>query len=292
MQIKTGHVISWRVPSKVQLSELRDALRAVNISESLIGDLAPYHGLARALRQMCNKGHLLRRLERSGDEISFQFTSEFLAANGIELEYLRVATVTIHMPTGRVTADDPNVQAAAVKLMQEELERRRTGDLTKLVQRIIDIHGRDLIPIRDQGGAYFVPQAEQVLIDQLSGLLNQINGNIRCFAITLGDQHTDQAVASSVFEYVEGMIRDFERSLEDVWSGSRVDKRENRINASQEIRQRLDLYRGVLGGLASQIEESIQEADVKLLEALQRQDEPGKGEAGGATNEELLEAMA
>lgn len=262
-----GHIVAWRVPQTVALDALRSALQQAGLSEDLAGDLHPRHVLSRALRDM-RQGRVICRFGKSADAVHFQLTRE--AANGVGVDYAREAVVTLDLRTGVVSADDYAVQDRARALVAEHAAKRLTGDLTRLVQTVYESARADLIPIREQGGAYFVPAAHSALVDQSRVFLAAIGGRLNSFAVRLGCADTAQSVAESMAEYMAALIAEFRESCASVCADSRADVVVRRQERIADLRQRLECYRGLLAGSAEAIGEAIATAEGDLLAALMR----------------------
>src|SRR5574341_2294218 len=81
-----GHIITWRVPPRVDLNTLRAAMTEADIPEELAGDLHPRHALARALREMAQgQPRIVRRLPADDqDRPRMQLTREYLSSAGLD----------------------------------------------------------------------------------------------------------------------------------------------------------------------------------------------------------------
>jgi len=259
-----GWIVSWKVPSEVPLTGLRDALRTAGMDTDLAGDMTTQNALRRALREM-NKDRVIRKLRCDGDNIYFQITHE--DRQETKIEYWREAEVCLD-GAGNVTCDVPELAAEARLLLNEHLAKRLTTDLTRLLQRVFDKRKADLVPIREQGGAYFVPEHCQELVDQSRALLRAIGGNLRSFAVRLGCGDTKASVAESLSQYLSELVGEFRESLEGVTSETRGDVLERRAGRINELRQKMTNYAGLLGGFAEVLAQDIDAADKQLAAAI------------------------
>lgn len=259
-----GWVVSWSVPKEVSLSGLRDALRLANLDTELAGDMTTQNALRRALRDM-NESRVIRKLRNEGDSVYFQITHEDREETGIN--YWKEAEVQLD-GAGLVSCDVPVLADEARKLLGEHLAKRLTTDLTRLVQRIFDKNKADLVPIREQGGAYFVPEHCSALVDQSRTLLQAIGGNLRSFAVRLGCGDTRESVAESLGSYLTDLVGQFRQSLEGISAESRADVLVRRAEKIGELRQKLSTYRGLLSGYADVIGADIDAADSQLMAAI------------------------
>jgi hypothetical protein len=277
--IPAGHIITWKVPSSVPVASLTAAMAAAHIPAELAGDLQPRHALSRAMRDLVkNQPRIARRLPKDDfGRPRMQITLEHL--NGERLEYSREAIVTL-MDDGRVvvsdaanTADCAALGTEVDRLLGEHLAKRLTNDLTRLVQRVVDQAGADLVPVREQGGAYFVPQGHDV-VERLRILIEGIGGRLNTFAVTLG-HGSEESIADTLAEYLLGQIKELKDSVADIGPGSRADVRNRRIQRAGELRQRLDSYRSLLAASADRVTTELERVDAQLMAAV--------AEAVGAT---------
>lgn len=257
-----GHIVSWRVPQEVSLQTLRDALTAAKLDPALAADMEPRNALARALRDMSD-GRVIRRLKREGDRLNFQFTREYLETNTYHYDF--ETTVTLDLPSGLVSCPIEELAQLARELMTAHRAKRLTSDLTRIMHSIYNAHSADLIPIRDAGGAYFVPQEHADLVDASRVLLAAIGGKLRSFAVRLGSSDTAESVADSLSGYLIELIADFKHTCEKVDADTRSDVVTRRQERIIELRRKLECYRGLLSGYADTIGAEIHQAELDLL---------------------------
>lgn len=280
MSTPAGHIVAWKVPSCVPVASLEAAMTTASIPLDLLGDLQPRHALARAMRDVVkSQPRLARRLPKDDlGHLRVQLTTEFLKDAG--LEYKREAVITL-MDTGNVAVGDfDGTSADAAKLagevdtlLGEHMAQRLTSDLTRLVQRIVDAAGADLVPVREQGGAYFVP-ANHDLVARLRLLLEGIGGRLNTFAVTLG-HGTDDSIADTLADYLLGQIKELKESVSELGPDTRADVRNRRMARAGELRQRLDSYRVLLSASADRVGTELERVDTQLVAAV--------AEAVGAT---------
>src|SRR5687767_14752852 len=127
-----GSIITWKVPSTVSLTQLRDSLIDEGFSPDEAGDLTLGQSLSRALREMAKEGRIVRKIP--DESSSYQLTREALEQGG--LEYTKEAIVTLH--EGAIFSDNHGVAELARNLAVEHSMKRRTADLTRLVQRLVE----------------------------------------------------------------------------------------------------------------------------------------------------------
>lgn len=261
-----GTIVSWRVPSNVAFTVLQESLKAAGFDTELATELQPAHVLSRALNEM-RKGRVIRKLRREGDNLLFQFTKEYLEAE--EIIYEREAELSLEVTTGHLECkESPEILERAKTLFAEHQAKRMTSDLTRLLHRIYTAFRADLIPIREQGGAYFVPDMHADLVSKTGSLLQAIGGHMRSFQVRLGSEETAESVANSMSDYLTQLIGEFRESCEKVTGDSRKDVIEHRVGSIGELRRKLELYRGLLSGYAEAITEQVETAETELMRKL------------------------
>ena len=281
-----GQIVAWRVPSSVSVDTLRAALAAARLNPDLAGDLHPRYVLARALRDM-KSGRVICKLKQIDENtVSFQLTLQ--QAGATQVDYQREAVVTLDLRSSVINADNPLIETIARDLVKEHAAKRLTNDLTRLVQHVYDQHRADLIPIRDQGGAYFVPDQHRALVDQSRVFLFAIGGRLNSFAVRLGCSDTAESVAESMADYLQRLITEFRESCADVTVDSRRGVVNRRNEQAAELRRRLECYRGLLGAAATGIDTAIDEAEKELLAKIMA---PVVGDTNGHLFEEAKNAQ-
>lgn len=260
-----GWIVSWSVPKQIALDDLRNALATAGLDPSLAADMRNEHALRRGLREM-QDDRVIRKLRREEGKVFFQFTREFLDAR--EITYQREAELCLDTATAVVTADDAAIAQQARDLLSQHLSKRLTSDLTRLVQRVYESAKADLIPIREQGFAYFVPSHHDDLVEKSRNLLTAIGGKLRSFAVRLGSDETSASVAESMADYFGDLLKEFRETCVGLSEDTRVDVRARRMESIGELRAKLECYRGLLSGMAEQIDGEITEAEAALLRAL------------------------
>ncbi len=261
-----GTIVTWKVPTAVPFEKLRDGLDMAGLDPDMAQELAPYHALCRALNDM-KKGRVIRKLRREDNKIFFQLTREHLDPQ--EATYRREAELSIDSTTGVIECLKPRIKQKAEDLLIEHRANRTASDVTYLLFRIYKTHAADLIAIREQGGAYFVPKDYAKLVRQTRTLLDAIGGKLRTFDVRLGSDDTAESVAESMSEHFEGLVEQFKESCENVTTETRTDVQERRWGTVAELKQKMELYRGLLSGYADHIGDVIEEAEKDLIHKLE-----------------------
>ncbi len=260
-----GTIVTWKVPTSVPFETLRKGLGEAGLDPDMAQELAPYYALCRALNDM-KKGRVIRKLRREDNKIFFQLTREHLDPQ--EATYRREAQLSIDTNTGVIECLKPRIKQKAEDLLAEHQATRTASDVTYLLFRIYKIHEADLIAIREQGGAYFVPKDYAKLVRQTRALLDAIGGKLRTFDVRLGSDDTAESIAESMSDHFEGLVEQFKESCESITTETRTDVQTRRWETVAGLKQKMELYRGLLSGYADHIGDVIEDAEKELIHKL------------------------
>lgn len=257
-----GEIVSWRAPKEVRFVDLQAAMKTAGIDEKLLREMLPRHAFSRAARKLA-EGRIIRQVEENDTTITFQFTKEHLKGN--QYEYALETHLKLDKATGGVDCPIAGLQTMAKGLVDGELKVRKATDVSRLVQRTFETNKGDLIPIREQGGVYFVPESHAELADRIDELLRACGGSLRRFKVSADGASTSKSVAEAMNEHFLQMISEFKTSCDEIVVGEAsptIAKR--RTERVRELRVKLGAYKDILQDYAEQIEKGIDEADTDL----------------------------
>lgn len=277
-----GFIVSWHVPSVVNVNDLRTgvALTGRNSME-FVPDLKPASLVSRSAgflaRALATKD--TRRLARKVEHTKRQITAEHVDASG--LTYSRDAAIEYDETTGKLKSDvfsTSNLDPIA----REIDSTRKAGDVTRVVQRIVEEAGSDLIPVRENGGAYFIPAGHRI-IDDVRTVLEAVGGSMMQFACTIGHgadaDRTGQSVATVITDYLLKNIEELRTAVEELGERHiRSDVRRNRLTRVSELRDRLHAYASLIGASGERIEQELARAEEVFLAKLAKQDADDESE--------------
>lgn len=262
---RLGWSISWICPPVVSLATLRAALARAGVDEKMAGDMSPQRALRRALREM-DKGRIIRQVRRIDDDhVTFQLTKEEITDLA---DYEREAMVNLNIKTGVVTGDVESITAEAEQRLQENLAKRVKADLTSLIHKLFHAHASDLIPLREEGGCYFVPSFHADLVARIRQMLFDIGGRLKKLSVQMGDEDSEADVAESVAEYLANLIKEYKDEVSHLKDDSKNEVFLRRLDKASELREKLSLLKMLLGGYADQIGAHLAEAESIVLHKL------------------------
>jgi hypothetical protein len=121
--------------------------------------------------------------------------------------------------------------------------------------------------VREQGGAYFVPQGHG-LISQIRLVLDAIGGELSTFACTLG-HGSDASVANTITDYMLKQIGELQEAVNELnEKGIRSDVKSRRLTRVAELRERVGAYATLVGTQADALTRAIDVAEATLLAKL------------------------
>lgn len=273
MNTPVGFIVSWKVPATVQLKLLRDCLTAAGLDAlDMAPDLKPPQLVARTagfIAKLTSQPDA-RRLARPVNHTSRQITREEVVAD--DLTYTREASIKLDEHTHQVVCDEPTIAAMLPSTTSEVHDTRTASDVTRIIQAIVSACGSDLIPVREQGGAYFIPQG-QGIITQLNTLLEGIGGELTTFACTLG-HGSDESIANTITDYLLKQVGELQESIDELnEKGIRSDVKSRRLSRVADLRERVGAYATLIQAGSSKLNEALNKAEVTLLAKIGRDDD-------------------
>src|SRR5262249_50350546 len=200
-----GEIITWTCSGgSIKHLDLVTALRDSGLDESVAPELAPRHAFRRACRKLSG-ARIIPQVAEDEATIQFQFTAEH--RDGDRFAYDLETMLTLAKATGKVTCHLPGLATLAQEELDRCLEARTGSDVTRIVQKLFE-RKADLFPIREQGGAYFVPHEHAGFVDRVQAFLGKLNGTMNRFPVPAGTPHGDRSVKESVASGIAALIKD------------------------------------------------------------------------------------
>ena len=267
-----GKVATWKAPDgEVKLADLRQAVTGAGLDPAVVHDMANRTAFNRAVKDLIDKNELVRKVEEGGEIITFQFTDE--RKQGGKLVYDERCIVYLNKTTGTLTGSDSGIVHKVQMQLNEHLDKRCPADITRLIQKIFDKYGGDLVPLRKQGGVYFVPDSNQDILDKVSAVLSAIGGELNTYTVS-GDTSSKASVSSDMASHLRAMIDELSKSCEDVTMESKDSVIERRHQRFEIIKQKMIGYRGILAGYISEVDQAFSNAKQRFVAATTGQPAP------------------
>jgi hypothetical protein len=267
MNTPAGYIISWRVPATVGTDRLRQSLLAAGLSADLAPDLKPVQVVARSAGVLAKATSTqdVKRLARPIHHSARQITREETVQD--DLTYTREAAIRIDEHTQQITCDDPKLAAELLAVIQLVHDTRTASDVTRIVQRIVEEAGSDLMPVRDQGGAYFVPAGHTVM-HRVATFLEGVEGDLSQFACTLG-HGSDESIANTITDYLLKQVDELQASIDELnENGIRANVKARRMMRVAAIRDRISAYSTLIQAQGSKLVQALDKAEASLLQKI------------------------
>lgn len=260
-----GEIVTWQSPESVSFATLQQSLDACGLGAGLARDMLPRNAFGRAIKHL-KEERVIEQTDENEDYIWFQFTKRHWEANLKQFDYKFELRLKLHKLSGVVVCENTALAAEAYTLIQNEMGRRVSSDVTRIVQSVFQKQAKHggLFPIRPQGGAYFVPEQYRFLVDQFSKLFSGIGGQLIRWEIPSSPENT-KSVGAVVCEAVDKLIEDYKVAVDEydpkTTSADDLAKTSLRI---VEVQDMMSQYGNVLGGLATTLKQKLDEYS-KLL---------------------------
>jgi len=161
------------------------------------------------------------------------------------------------------------LQEEAQKQLDEAMTTRTTSDITNIVQKLFkrEEGQLDLCPIRDQGGAYFVPHEAEVFVDKVEMFLEKLGGYVRRLPIYGGTKKGDAAVQDIVSDAMAQLVDDHRQAVTKFTINTQRGTIESAAAKIQETRVKIEAYAHYLQARKDDLMKEVDEAK----DALQKQ---------------------
>jgi hypothetical protein len=249
-----GEVITWSCAKiSIRHIDLIEALRDSGLEEGVARELAPRHAFARACKKLAQQ-RIIRQVAEDETTIKFQFTAEH--RDGDHFSYDLETMLSLDKSTGKVTCDLSGLATLAQEELDRCLEARTGSDVTKVVQRLFERQA-DLFPIREQGGAYFVPQGHVAFVDKVQAFLGRLNGKMNRFPVPAGTPEGDRSVKDSVAAGLSALIAEHEAAIACFGEDTRHSTLERAAERIRQTRFKLEAYSDYLAEEKARLEEQL-----------------------------------
>lgn len=264
-----GRIVMWNSgPDGAchKQTDVTTALTRANLDPRISRELLPRHAFARAARTLSDE-RIIEVFKENDTEIIFQFSRKHLDSSG--WTYPKESFVYLNKTTGDVRADDSDLAVQAQTQVDKAIETRTNADITRIVQKSFEQHA-DLIPMRDAGGVYFVPEEHAEFINRVETFLTAVGGSIEVIPIPEGSDSGDRAIQNAVSSTMEKLISDHFTEVKSFEVNTRKDtitRVAERINGT---RVKIEAYAHYLGQRQKELLQKIEEANELLKEQVEK----------------------
>ena len=166
-----GVVVTWAVRNAfVKRTALEEALTAVGI-DVRVRKCRPATYLRRAVDQAFEDG-IIRKIGEDGHIVSYAVVDERTSLAEGAWEGQQREAITLDKETGKIEFKDGVLATEVQAAMDTHEGGLLSADVGMVLKQVITNAGG--IALRPQGGAYFVPQENAVVLDKVESALNSV----------------------------------------------------------------------------------------------------------------------
>lgn len=261
-----GEIVTWnaKVPDGTTHSQLVEALQANDLDTEVAHELLPRHAFSRASKAM-QDNRLIDVVRDGSKTLTFQLTKKALVADGAdgEIQFKKETYLRLDKGTGSIECKDKDLQEMAQALLNKAMVERGTSDVTKVVQRLFELHA-DLFPLREQGGVYFVPVEHTQFCDKINGFLEKLGGKLNRIPIPAGTAHGDASIEDSMASTIGKLIMEHSQAVDAFDVTTRKDTLERQADRIKTTRSKIETYSHYLRSQATDLLTLVDEANAKL----------------------------
>jgi hypothetical protein len=256
-----GEIITWKIQGvAISHADLLSGLMASDLDCDVAKELAPRNAFARACSKLDSE-RIIRKIAEDHEKISFQFTREALEEG--KFSYHFESLLFLNKYSGGITSENLELEQLAKEAFGRCMEERTATDVTKIVQRLFERHA-DLFSIRDQGGAYFVPEIHQDFVVKVESFVRNIGGSLQRFPIPAGSPQGNLAVQEAVANGLQGIIDEHMEAVAKFGEDTRPDTLHRAEEKIWITKLKIEGYGLYLDKKRSDLEASLQQASELL----------------------------
>lgn len=270
-----GNVITWDGPygEVVKHKTVVQALKDSGLDEKFAREFDSKTAWSRAYRKLEGEDGLIEVVRSDKDEAVFQFTRKFLIENATtnetELEYRKEVFLRLDLSTGKVSSTNTDLASQAQELLDRAVEDRTVSDITGILKKIF-AQQADLPSLRGAGGVYLVLNEHIPLLEKAEQFVAKLGAGWRVnrFPVPEGTSYGDQAVQTAVEDYLRDMINNHKKNIEGFTLSTRSGSIEQKVEALNETRIKIEAYAQYLGDLKDKLLEEVLDGQKLLLKTI------------------------
>lgn len=260
-----GAIVMWALTGSVSLSKFRAAwIEAGGDEQDLPSDPTPAQALRRAVRGLGEARRLVRPI--SG---GFALVDE--AEQDTDLSYSTKAKAKVVGSTVEVEANDPALIGKVEQGFQSALGSLSATECSMWLVRLLA--KLDAVPLRSQGGVYFVPPFTLPKVEMVDRVLRSISDHKVFFVPAMKTDSAVEAILAAVEAEAQEAAAQVEQDLADQkfstargWRGREkvVDKTEAKVARYEALLgQKLDSLRAKLTTVRAAVSAAILSAEAE-----------------------------
>lgn len=260
-----GYIITWTPPSVCSRAQARAALSVAWHDPDLVQiETAPEIAARRAAVSVASDRKAVAGRIKGA---SWQLSACVRDAGSDYLRYERDTVFEVG-DDGALSVKDWGECAYAVQSAFAEARRTMVAaDVSAVVRRIFERseHFNELIPLRERGGVYFVPDKAANMVDAARAFVEGVGGKFSSYSVEWqpGD-HTEKAIAQAVTDHLYGLLAEFRESMLAAAQCKKPDAAiARRAKHAQDLRVQIASYAQLLGAVSGDLIRKLEAAEVE-----------------------------
>ena len=255
-----GWIVAWSSRGiNLTRADLAAALQTAGFDPKLARALLPRHAWSRACHEL-NANRIIRLLNETDDDLTFQFTAEHRAER---FEYREEAEVKVDKTSGRVSCDNVVIREDTQRLLDTAIDRRTGSDVTALIQRLFKAQA-DLFPIKQEGGVYFVPKRFEEFVNTVRVFAASVNIEYHMFPIAEGTPIGGASVQAVIADGLTALIEEYDKAVDGFSVETRKSTVSRAVDKVAQLQLKIDSYAGYLEDQRAELLTKVQESKRKL----------------------------
>lgn len=259
-----GTVVSWTAPSKtMKTQDLQSAALAAGLDPTLVKPVSYRSAFKRASREISDD--LIVRRIADGETEDYQVTLE--SKHDDEFFYTKHCNIKVNKSTGVVECDNEEIQKQVQARVDFHVEHQNTSDMTRLIQKVFSKNEADLVPLRRQGGVYFVPQSQNELLVKVDAFVAAIGGSLFKYHLSTTSD-TAESVATNMSNYLRGLISELKDSCKEIDTDTPDYVLARRFQKFAVLRMKVECHGELLRNMANSVQAEIDAAEQEVMSTM------------------------
>lgn len=292
-----GEIITWNPRGPHTHAAVVKALSDASLEPKVAKEFLPANAFNRALKKL-EEERLIDVLGEDGSQITFQFSKRLEAedSEGRAFEYKKELRLRLDKENGNITCKDAAVKAKAEKELERSMTERTTSDISTIIDRLFRGYVTanptgDLIPIRDQGGAYMVLATHAGFVDKMQTFIEALGGKMNRFPVPAGSKHGDAAVQNQLSVMLAGLIGEHKAAVGKFTLHTRADSIKTAATKINDTRVKIEAYSSYLREESDRLLGEVDAANAELTAAVERLTEEKKESPEITKGEEAIAVL-
>jgi hypothetical protein len=254
-----GEVVSWTARECAR-SDLRAACRSVGASLPAEVTAWPV-AAARGVAATCGakSDFVAARLRpQAGEAARWHIAARQRGED--RADYSSAGLIIVREGDGAVYVG--NVPALVARAVEHARYVASAGDVSEVVAAVIDGGAAGLVPLRERGGAYYVPRDYRAAVDRAATILDRCGGRMLRFQVGEADR---ESAAHAIAAHVEALAAELSAEVVELSREGAIAARAQRIT---ELRAYISAHASVLADLSARCESALRAAEADITRAL------------------------